>query len=48
MDVKRPKPKSWEIEDKNSLAYFEACRVEASHKWKRLHKQGLIGLKDRK
>ena len=48
MDVKRPKPKSWEIEDKNSIEYFEACRLEAMMKWKRLHSQGLAGLRDRK
>ena len=48
MDIKRPKPKSWEIEDKNSKEFFEACREEARHKWKRLHKQGLIGLRDKK
>ena len=48
MDVKRPKPRSWEIEDKNSLEYFFATRDEARMKWKRLHKMGLIGLKDRR
>ena len=48
MDVKRPRPKSWEIEDKESLAYFEACRDEARIKWRRLSSQGLIGLRDKK
>ena len=48
MDVKRPTPRSWEIEDKTSLEYFIATRDEARMKWKRLHKMGLIGLKDRR
>ena len=48
MNVKRPKPKSWEIEDKNSEAFFKACQLEAMMRWKRLSKRGLIGLKDRK
>ena len=48
MDVKRPKPKSWEIEDKTSLEYFEATKLEATMKWKRLSKQKLLGLADKK
>ena len=48
MNIKRPKPKSWEIEDKNSKEYFEACKTEAKWKWMRLHSQGLLGLRDRK
>ena len=48
MNIKRPKPKSWEMEDKNTKAYFEACKEEAKWKWMRLHKQGLKGLRDRK
>lgn len=48
MDIKRPKPRSWEIEDKTSKAYFEACRLEAQMKWRRLHSKGLIGLRDKK
>ena len=48
MDIKRPKPKSWEIEDKNSKEFFKATQLEAMMKWKRLHKQGLIGLRDKK
>ena len=48
MDIKRPKPKSWEIEDKNSKEYFQACSLEAGRKWRRLHSQGLIGLRDKK
>ena len=48
MDIKRPKPKSWEIEDKQSLEYFRATALEAKVKWKRLHQKGLRGLRDRK
>ena len=48
MDIKRPKPKSWETEDQNSKEFFKATQLEARMKWKRLHKQGLIGLRDKK
>lgn len=48
MDVKRPKPNSWEMEDKNTIAFYEQCREEATWKFKRLHKQGLLGLRDKK
>merc|ERR1712156_268519 len=48
MDIKRPKPKSWEIEDKQSLEYFQATALEAKVKWKRLHQKGLAGLRKRK
>ena len=48
MDIKRPKPKSWEIEDKQSLEYFQATALEAKVKWKRLHQKGLAGLRNRK
>ena len=48
MNIKRPKPKSWEIEDKNSLEYFQATALEAKIRWKRLHSKGLVGLRDRK
>ncbi len=48
MDIKRPLPKSWEIEDTNSKEYFEACQTEYVHKMKRLKSKGLIGLRDRK
>ena len=48
MNIKRPKPKSWEIEDKESLEFFQATAEEARIKWRRLHKKGLRGLRDRK
>ncbi len=48
MDVKRPRPKSWEMEDKNTIEYWETVNLEGHKKRNRLMSQGLLKLQDKK
>ena len=49
MDVKRPKPYAIEMEDKNSIEYWERVRTEHMWKQKRMFKKKLFRHKtDRK
>ena len=42
MDVHRPKPMAADMEDKNTIEYWERVRLEQSWMQKRLAKKGLL------
>ena len=48
MDVKRPKPMSYDMEDKNSIEYWLKVREEQLIKHKKLMKLKLFGPSNRK
>jgi len=48
MDIKRPKPKSYEMENKDTMEYWLAVENERKIKKRRLISQGVLGLKNRK